>query len=339
MPKLAPLRLLRANRLIRSNRLKFLAVLAAELAGLRYTVVRLDPAAACNLRCTMCYFSNPDWVDGNTGRRLNAEELRAVADAFFPEALLVYIGCGFEPTVYKGYPEIVRLAKERGVRFVSLVTNGQLLTEEAVSQLIGYGLDEIVVSAHGVRPDTYHRFMPRASHEKLHRNLDMLTRLRRASGRETPVLRINYTVNRENLEELPELLEAFAAYDLRCLQVRPITNQDGAVFAGYELDGCLDTYRRVMAQVAMQCAEAGVTLMSNMEDPTIRQANPHAVVYENAVLRTISPNLVWRDGLHRAEDYRAFKRSIGFRRRLLGWALDGGSGLARPTALAGSSVN
>ena len=338
MFQLDALHLLKANRLIRSNRLKFLAVLAADLIGLRYTVVRLDPVAACNLRCAMCYFSNPDWVEANTGGRFSEAEVRGIADAFFPEALLVYIGCGYEPTTYKGYPEIVRLAKERGVRFVSLVTNAQLLTEDAVSALIGHGLDEILVSLHGVRPDTYHRFMPRASHERLHRNLEMLTRLRRASDRDTPALRLNYTVNSDNLDELPELLEAFHAYDVRCLQVRPMTDLGGAAFAGVELDGCLDAYARVIAEVKAQCEARGITLLSNVDDPTNRQANPHSVVYENAVLRTISPSRLWQPGLRAGDDYRAFKKSIGFRSRLWEWALHGGHDLAHPTAFAGSSV-
>ena len=332
-------RLLRVNRLIRSNRLKFLAVLAADLLGLRYTVVRLDPAATCNLRCAMCAFSNPDWVAANAGGRFTEAQLDRIADSFFPEALLLYIGCAYEPTTCKGYPDIVRRAKARGVRFVSLVTNGQLLTEGAVSALIDHGLDEIIVSVHGVRPDTYHRLMPGASWERLHHNLGMLTRLKRKRGSQTPALRLNFTVNRDTVAELSGLPGAFGDYDPRCLQVRPITDLGGALYAGASLEGCLEDYWRAITDLREECRTRGIVLLCNEDDPAIREANPYAVVYEHAVLRTISPRRIWMPGLEAEGDYHAFKTVIGFRRLLWRWALRGDGDLVHSTPLASSRVS
>ncbi len=339
MFKLDAIGLLKVNRMIRSNRLKFLGVLMADLLGWRYTIVRLDPVAACNLRCAMCYFSNPDWVAANTGGRFTNNQLNRLADGFFAEALLLYIGCGFEPTVYKGYPEIVRLAKARGVRFVSLVTNGQLLTEPDLLALIEYGLDEIIVSLHGVRPETYQRLMPGASYQRLHQNLGLLTRLSRAHGQNVPRLRLNFTVNRDTLSELSELLERFAGYDLRCLQVRPMTNLGGALYSGAELSGAFEQYQVEINALKQQCKDRGIVLLVNDDDPSIQHTNPYAVVYENAVLRTISPRCVWMPGLDAEGNYRAFKASIGFRRRLLRWVIYGDSELARSSVLVSSQVS
>src|SRR5690349_8789083 len=121
-------RLLKLNRLVRDPRLKLAAVALAHAVGVRHLVIRLDPVVACNLRCTMCYFSNNEYVRSHKGI-FSHEEIERIATLLFPRALMVVVGCGAEPTLYKDFPEIVRRAKRSGVPNVSMVTNGKLLTE------------------------------------------------------------------------------------------------------------------------------------------------------------------------------------------------------------------
>jgi hypothetical protein len=78
------------NRSVRSNRLKFAAVLGTEILGLRYLMVRFDPVTACNLRSGMCYFSDPNWSARYSGSRFAAEDIDRVGvycnRAFFKRA-------------------------------------------------------------------------------------------------------------------------------------------------------------------------------------------------------------------------------------------------------------
>src|SRR6266436_2199443 len=103
--------LVRLNRLIASNRLKFLAVLAADVVGARHLILRFDPVQACNLRCGMCYFSDAEWLKHHPVKRFSEDEIRRLADMFFPKAVQLHIGCSMEPTLYKGYPSLVTLGK------------------------------------------------------------------------------------------------------------------------------------------------------------------------------------------------------------------------------------
>jgi uncharacterized Fe-S cluster-containing radical SAM superfamily protein len=339
MVSLDTMGLLRINRMVRSNRLKFLYVLLADLLGWRHTVVRFDPASACNLRCAMCYFSNDQWYAAHAGPRFTEAEVSRIAELFFGEALQLYIGCAREPTMYKAYPDIVRLAKEAGVPFVSLVTNAQLLDDRSIAALIGYGLDEITVSVHGITPESYHRFMPNARFDRLHRNLALLTSHRRESSQHRPKLRINYTANRENLDELADFFQVFGDYDVQCLQVRPMTDIGGIVGADRDISTCLPRYKAVIEGLGRDCASRGVTLLANTDDPLNRKANARAVVYENAVLRLIAPGQVWKDGFDPASmDCRSFKARIGYRRQLLSWILRGSKRLEYGTPLASSAI-
>lgn len=338
--------LLALNALVRSNRLKFLGVLAAETLGLRYSVVRLDPALACNLRCAMCYYSDPDWFAGNAGPRFTPDQIRAVADAFFPEALQLFIGCGAEPTMWKGYPSIVELAKARGVPFVSLVTNAQLLRRPEVERLVAHGLDEITVSIHGTDEATYERLMTGARWQRLHDNLALLEAVRqeagggKGGGARGPALRLNFTANNDNVGQIADILAVFGRYRPKTVQIRPIIAGFGnTAYTDTDLARSLPAYEAGVAELRRQCAAAGVRLLANTADPLARGTNRKAVVYEHAVLRYIGPQRVWKEGYDPAAlPYPAFKRRIGFRRSLLGWALRGTRELEKSSHLSASEV-
>lgn len=330
--------LLKLNALVRSNRLKFAGVLAADLLGLRYTIVRMDPVIACNLRCAMCYYSDPDWYARHSGPRFSAEQVERVAAAFFPEALQVHIGCGAEPTMWKGYPDIVRLAKRHGVPFVTLVTNGQLLNATALEALTANGLDEIVVSVHGTTRETYERLMTGARWERLHANLRALVAARQAVGGK-PALRLNYTANNDNIAEMATLPEVFGPYAPATIQIRPMSDLGNTAYADKDLTRSLETYAASLDTVRSACAAAGTTLLANTRDPLHRTDNRRAVVYENAALRYISPTRVWQAGFDpETESYAGLKRRIGFRRSLLRWATLGSAELEHTTALSSSEV-
>lgn len=331
--------LLRLNALVSGNRLKFAGVLAAELLGARYTVVRLDPALVCNLRCGMCYFSDPRWYEENAGPRFSPQTLERVADIFFPEALQAHIGCGAEPTMWKGYPEIVRLAKQRGVPFVGLVTNGMLLTPEAVNALADYGLDEVTVSVHGIEPGVYERLMKGASWDRLHGGLRLLAEARRRTGGAGLALRLNYTVNNDNVGGLGDLLTVFGQYAPKTIQVRPISDLGDTAYSDKNLSRSLAAYDEGIERLRRECAAAGVRLLANIHDPLHRNDNRRATVYEHAVLRYLSPRRIWRADFDlENEAYDAFKRRIGFRRSLLRWAVLGSAELERASALSSSDV-
>src|SRR5690554_6460991 len=84
-----------------------------------------------------------------------------------------------------------------------------------------YAVNEIILSCHGVKKATYEEFMAGASYEKFHEVLGILKEVRDA-GRSLPKLRINYTANPDNLDELIDFFEVFGHYPVDILQVRPV---------------------------------------------------------------------------------------------------------------------
>src|SRR5262249_10220193 len=313
-------RLLKLNRLFRDPRLKLAGVAVAHAAGVRHLVVRLDPVLACNLRCTMCYFSNPEYVRTHKGI-FSQEEISRIATLFFPRALMVVVGCGAEPTLYKNFPEIVRLAKQSGVPNVSMVTNGKLLTERYIELLIGYGLDEIMISVHGTTRETYERFMVGASFETIHTVLRTLRDVKSRRGSRLPQLRINYTANSANFEELAALFDVFGGYELSTLQIRPVMDLGGQ-YRDPISAAELAKFRSIVAALGCEARERGITYLANTEDP--RYERPEWSAMFQAVNRGISPEVVWRGDFDwRNETYEDYCRRIGWFRKLISAAIVG----------------
>lgn len=309
-------RLLKYNRLVKNHRVKFAALLVADILKFRYLSVRLDPVIDCNIRCQMCRFSNEDWRKSNYGI-LKKEEIDRIAEMLFPKAIQLVIGCEAEPTLYKNYIDILTTAKNYGVPYVSIVTNAQLLTAEHVGRMITHKLDELIISTHGVKKETYEKLMVRASFDKLLEVLETIKSVKKQRNSSTPVLRINYTVNQENLEELKDFFAVFSGFDAKVLQVRPIVDLGNIAYPHKDLSNTLSEYSKVIGQLAAECKERGVIFLANTADPTFSSASAAASISDE-VLRYVSPHRFWKDDFNwRNESYRTYCKRIGWRWHLI----------------------
>ena len=96
------------------------------------------------------------------------DDIELIAETIFKRALKLQIGCGTEPTLYKGLAKIVALGKQYKVPYISITTNANLLDEAKIETLLKAGLDEFTISLHGVHKESYEAFMKKASYEKFH---------------------------------------------------------------------------------------------------------------------------------------------------------------------------
>jgi molybdenum cofactor biosynthesis enzyme MoaA len=78
---------------------------------------------------------------------------RQLVDFFYELDILSCIFIGGEPTLYKGLPELVRLAKDRGIEEVTVVSNGRRLSSSTyVQELCSAGVDLFSVTIHSIVP-------------------------------------------------------------------------------------------------------------------------------------------------------------------------------------------
>jgi len=271
----------------------------------------------------MCYYGNPDYTKRKRKHqyRFSDDELRKLAKEFFPLALTLNIGAAAEATVHKNYLDLIFLAKRYGVPSVSLTTNGQKITAEEVTQLVASGLDEIILSVHGVTAQTYEHFMRNASFEKFIALLGALHLEKRKQGSEKPEIRLNYTANPSNFREIRTFIEQFAKFDISTVQVRPVVDIPEAPYEWEDFTPYSQEYREVLKSLEADCSARNIRLLATYTDPTLkkrkRRENPRASIL-SYVLRPIKPGQVWKKNFDWPnESYRSFCKRTQFRQSLL----------------------
>lgn len=256
--KANPYQMLRRMSAVRSGRLRLFGAWLLSVTGRRYLGVFLDPVLGCNLRCRMCYFSDAERRKELHGQ-MDAEALEAVAQRLFPRALKLQIGCGAEPTLYKRLPQVVALGKRFGVPYISITTNGQLLTDGLLQELLAAGLDEITLSLHGLTQSTYEEMMPGASFARFRD----VTTLLSAAKKTHPVLavRLNYTMNSANTDELallPDLLQRLPA---DVVQLRPVQQIGESDWLDFSLGHIEEVYGTLLQPLAETLRGKGVMVL------------------------------------------------------------------------------
>lgn len=246
--------------------------------------------------------------------KFTREELELIGKNIFGNALQVMVGCGAEPTLHPDFIYLVELAKKFGVPHVGLVTNGQLITSDELDELGRAGLNELILSIHGLNKATYETFMVGASWEKLVHLLETLKQLN-SKAKMSFSIRLNFTANPDNIDELERFFDVFSAYPISTLQVRPVMDIGGEYTAPFT-NNDLYRYNRVIEKLKIQAKKTGVRLLANTQNPQYRKIKPNPLIVET--YKYISPQyVVERQYDWRKESYRQFLRNTGWHSSVL----------------------
>ena len=167
--------------------------------------VYFEVANRCNSLCATCPLTFSPQEDA---RQLSLDEFRALADQFPDLRRAVMQGIG-EPLLNRDLAGMIGHLKARGV-YVVFNTNATLLTRRRQVELIESGLDELRVSIDGATPETYLKVRGIPAFDRVVANLAEMVCTRRELGATTPRLSFWVTGLRENLAELPGVVELAA---------------------------------------------------------------------------------------------------------------------------------
>lgn len=162
----------------------------------------------CNLRCKMCgqwgmVGSSKDYPTEMLREQLSIKEIEVLLNdvrSFRPNITLF----GGEPFIYREWTDIVRMAKERGMR-CNIITNGVLLGDNA-EKIVELGVDEIIFSLDG--PKDIHDEMrsSEGTFDKAYSGFQRLKETKDRSGAKKPIVNISSTVFEMNYHRLGEVV-------------------------------------------------------------------------------------------------------------------------------------
>ena len=285
--------ILRINAKIKSFRIKLFGIWLFHILGKRYIGIFLDPVLACNLRCKMCYFSDEEKRKTYKGI-LKYEDIELIADRLFHRALKLQIGCGAEPTVYKDWIRIVELGKRKNIPYISLTTNGNLLTKDQLLLSAEKGLNELTLSVHGLTRKTYESMMVNGKFDLF---LDLLSYIPEVKAAYPGFkLRLNYTVNKDNIDELIKLWDVFGDL-IDILQMRPVQKIGETEYNDFDLSFFNEKYDSVIQPVIDECRRRNIVCIAPGKEnlSALKDTKDKDVVIEEATYCYVSAQGCWKD--------------------------------------------
>lgn len=308
-------KILRWGTQIKSRRIKLFGLWLFHVLGKRYIGIFLDPVLACNFRCRMCYFSDDEKRKTMRGS-FSYEEIETIAQGLFHRALKLQIGCGAEPTLHKDLIRIIALGKQYKVPYISLTTNGNLLSREQLMEAAKNGLDELTLSAHGFTRTTYEYLMTNGKFELFQRLLTDVAEVKKTYPNFK--LRINYTINNDNLDELVHIWDV-VGNELDILQLRPIQKIGDSAYQDFDLTRIYAQYDSLIRPVIEECHRRNITcLVPDKQNITVLEESKNT---DNSIEKLtycyISPQGCWKEDYNFETDN--FERYSA--RRHLGWKI------------------
>ena len=201
-----PERFLRRNHLLEDqewwiNQRDGSVILLPRVPDLRKLYI--EPTTLCNLKCHTCIRN----IWENQGGHMGMEIFHALMEQIgeFPQLdRVVFIGFG-EPFMHPHILEMIGLVHQRNLD-VTIITNGLLLDNSILREIVQLGVDRLVVSLDGVTPETY-AGVRGASLAKVLDNIRSLNEIKSELGSLFPALGIEFVALESNITELDRMSE------------------------------------------------------------------------------------------------------------------------------------
>ena len=164
--------------------------------------IYIEPTSRCNEFCQQCPRT---LLSREDDRDLSFDKFCYIVDQFPVLDRVVLHGLG-EPLLNKDLPRMIRYLKDRGT-YVLFNSNGIALTPKRGQMLIEAGLDEYRLSMDGSTRETYAHVRGVDAFDKIWRNVRAFITMQKEQNASKPAVSLWFTAMRENLPELPGLIE------------------------------------------------------------------------------------------------------------------------------------
>lgn len=152
------------------------------------THLDIEVAVSCQMRCPMCRRKQmpTDLLYGMMEFDLFTKIIDECARKSVYSVKLSWRG---EPLLNPQIIRMVKYAKEKGIKDVAFLTNGERMTQSLAEQIVDSGLDWISISVDGMG-ETYDRIRWPETFEGIAKKISMLKKYRDDSHRKKPLIRI-----------------------------------------------------------------------------------------------------------------------------------------------------
>ncbi|MCK5794161.1 MAG: radical SAM protein [Anaerolineales bacterium] len=173
----------------------------------------LEPTFRCNLKCTTCPRNSTEGDQFD----MTPETFSRICGKMKYARSVDLTGWG-EPLLHPNITSMIRKAKEKGLD-VSMTSNGTLLSEKMISELIDSGLDKIAVSVDGMRPETFEVIRKGALYSQICKNIKTsVSRVQKQSAKLE--ISLAFTIQEKNLADLDLIVPWMIEHEIFILHLK-----------------------------------------------------------------------------------------------------------------------
>lgn len=208
-------------------------------------------------------------------RHMDQDTFRRIEREVFPLARTVGISCGAEPLANPSFPEHLRALYGSGVPYREMVTNGTMLTREAIRTILMYPPTSLFISIDGACEATHGAIRDGASLNGIIQSLKILVGER--GKRRFPMLGFSTTLQRDNLHELAGIVELALAAGARSVGVVPLVPYAGLGTLDRVVDPDSPEAAAEIGKARERAGELGITF--HLSRDVTRGDTPHPCPY------------------------------------------------------------
>lgn len=162
----------------------------------------LNLTDACNLRCKFCeihYVFQKYPIQYKNF--IDVEVLKKYYPLLSRMRSLAFYGATGEPLSNPFSPDVIQFLKKKNPEiYLSVNTNGLLLTDRVIKAMIETGFDDVLISIHSVSKETY-QYLIGGNYERLIRNIKKLISGRDKAHRKKPQVGLTFALNKINAKD------------------------------------------------------------------------------------------------------------------------------------------
>jgi pyruvate-formate lyase-activating enzyme len=200
--------------------------------------VIIDVTELCNLSCTHCphpaFKQSEHYAGRSLSFELSSKAVTEVATAGRGHVEYVRFASDGEPLLTRSIYRMMADAVERSGTFVSLTTNGTLLTPPRVEELIGTGINLVDISIDAFSAKTYSEIRVRGDLAVTRGNVQRLIQRVRESGSRMRIA-VSYIEQPGNLHETADFERFWTDAGAHSVAIRRLHSASGAVIPVAEL--------------------------------------------------------------------------------------------------------
>ena len=178
----------------------------------------------CNLRCRMCsqHARLAEFKAQNRPYEIPVPTIKKMIGEAGQMGISSLILIGGEPFVEPRLFELVACAHASGIHGITVVTNGTIMSEDIIRKMFESNLSNLSISIDAADESAYSKIRGENVFGKVMANIQLLNRMKKASGRGAPSIVSVCTIMDQNLEELMGVIKLCRSLDICRIIFQPV---------------------------------------------------------------------------------------------------------------------